>query len=203
MPSASFSADTPHRGRRATWRGAARGRIGRRSPTDESAERDACPSLAELHHAHYRSLFRLAALLTGDPAAAEAVVLDSFAAMQHPGRPTCACDGGLFCLYRLVVARSRRAVRHGRPAGAGQAPAPPGMPAGAGGAQEAPRFGSDAMVLALRALPAGQREAIVLTLYLDLTDEQAAAAMRVSLTALRRHLAAARAALRAALPTDS
>ena len=56
------------------------------------------------------------------------------------------------------------------------------------------------MVQALRALPAGQREAVVLTLYLDLTDEEAAAAMCVSRAALRRYLAAAMAALRAALP---
>ncbi len=58
------------------------------------------------------------------------------------------------------------------------------------------------MILALCALPASQREAIVLTLYLDLTDEQAAAAMRVSRSALRRSLAAAGGALRAALTAD-
>jgi predicted DNA-binding protein (UPF0251 family) len=39
----------------------------------------------------------------------------------------------------------------------------------------------------------------VLKLYLDLTDEQAAAAMRLSPAALRRHLAAARTALRGVL----
>jgi predicted DNA-binding protein (UPF0251 family) len=39
----------------------------------------------------------------------------------------------------------------------------------------------------------------VLRLYLDLDDEQAAAAMRVSQAALRRHLAAARTALSRAL----
>ena len=56
------------------------------------------------------------------------------------------------------------------------------------------------MVLALRSLSAAQREAVVLTVYLDLTHEQAAAAMRVSQAALRRHLAAASTALHAALP---
>jgi DNA-directed RNA polymerase specialized sigma24 family protein len=59
------------------------------------------------------------------------------------------------------------------------------------------------VVLALRALSAGQREAVVLKFYLDLTDEQAAAAMRLSRAALRRHLAAARAALRGVLPPPS
>jgi len=41
---------------------------------------------------------------------------------------------------------------------------------------------------------------VVLTLYLDLTEEQAAAAMRVGQNALRRHLAAGKAALRTLLP---
>ncbi len=56
--------------------------------------------------------------------------------------------------------------------------------------------------MALQALPAAQREAVVLTLYLDLGEQDAAAAMRVSPAALRRHLAQARAALQAALPVS-
>jgi DNA-directed RNA polymerase specialized sigma24 family protein len=151
-------------------------------------------------------LRRAARALRAHPVAwgtAPAVVLDSFAAMQHPSKPSHAADGGLSYLHRQVVARARRAVRHHRLAGGGQAPAPAGMPGRAGSPPQAPRFESDAVVRALRALPAGQREAIVLTLYLDLTDEQAAAAMRVSLTALRRYPAAARTALRVALPADS
>ena len=58
------------------------------------------------------------------------------------------------------------------------------------------------VLLALRALTLGQREAAVLTFYLDLTEVQAAAAMQVSQAALGRHLTAARAALRAALPAE-
>jgi RNA polymerase sigma-70 factor (ECF subfamily) len=58
------------------------------------------------------------------------------------------------------------------------------------------------VVLALCSLPAGQREAVVLTFYLDLSHEQAAAAMRVSRTALSRYLTAAGTALRAALPAN-
>jgi len=41
----------------------------------------------------------------------------------------------------------------------------------------------------------------VRTLYLDLSPEQAAAALRVSLATLRRRLAEARSALRAVLPS--
>lgn len=57
------------------------------------------------------------------------------------------------------------------------------------------------MIQALRRLPAGQREAIVLILYADLSPEQAAAAMGVSTATVRRCLVEARAALRAVLPS--
>jgi DNA-directed RNA polymerase specialized sigma24 family protein len=163
-----------------------------------NAEQDVCPALAGLWHAHYPSLLRLAALLTGDTGSAEEVVRDAFVSLHRLGKCTDTCDGGLPYLLRLVVALSRRAAGHPRPAG-GQ-PAGPAGPAGPTVTwQEAARE-HPPVVLALSALPAVQREAVVLTLYLDLTDEQAAAAMRVSQAALRRFLAAARTALRAALP---
>jgi DNA-directed RNA polymerase specialized sigma24 family protein len=75
-----------------------------------------------------------------------------------------------------------------------------GLSGRAGSQRDSLRFENSAVVLALRALSACQREAVVLKLYLDLTDEQAAAAMRLSQAALRRHLAAAQAALRGVLP---
>jgi DNA-directed RNA polymerase specialized sigma24 family protein len=75
-----------------------------------------------------------------------------------------------------------------------------GLSGRVGSQRDSLRFENSAVVLALRTLSAGQREAVVLKLYLDLTDEQAAAAMRLSQAALRRHLAAAQAALRGVLP---
>jgi DNA-directed RNA polymerase specialized sigma24 family protein len=59
-----------------------------------------------------------------------------------------------------------------------------------------------AVTLALRGLPASQREAIVLSSCLDLSPGLAAAAMRMSLATLRRRLTEARSALRAVLPSD-
>jgi RNA polymerase sigma factor (sigma-70 family) len=173
---------------------------GHPAAVQSGVEQDVGAVLADLYHAHYRSLCRLAALLTGDIRIAEAVVQDSFVALPRLGR--CAPTGGaaLPCLRRLVVARSRQAVRSHRRAGGEQLPAPGGMPDATGSQQQTPRFESSAVVLALRSLPASQREAVVLTVYLDLTHEQAAAAMRVSQTALRRYLAAARTALRTSLP---
>ena len=178
---------------------------------ESGAEQDARPTLADVYRTHYPTLFRLAALLTGDTGTAEAVVLDSFAHLR-PRRTLRTREGALRCLRRQVVTRSRQAAhrrraggRRGTPAGGGRGTPAAGGNAGgglssrAGSQRDSLRFEDSAVVLALRALSAGQREAVVLKLYLDLTDEQAAAAMRLSPAALRRHLAAARTALRGVL----
>jgi DNA-directed RNA polymerase specialized sigma24 family protein len=168
----------------------------RRHGRRREREQDAGLRLAELYHLHYRSLFRLAALLTGDTGSAEEVVQDSFTTLQRLRNPPETCDAALARLRRLVVARARPAARHHRLVDQRTAR----RPGHVAGPHEAPPFENSAVVLALRALPAFQREAAVLTLYLSLTEEQAAAAMRVSRAALRRNRAAARTRLRAALP---
>jgi hypothetical protein len=71
-----------------------------------------CPALSVICHAQYRSLFRLAVLLTGDAGAAEAVVLDSFAALYRPRKRPPTGDDALPHLRRLLVARSRLARHH-------------------------------------------------------------------------------------------
>jgi DNA-directed RNA polymerase specialized sigma24 family protein len=164
---------------------------GRMEATPNRVDQEVCPALADLYHAHYRSLCRLAALLTGDPRAAETVVQDSFVALHRLGARMDTNEASLPYLRRLVVARSRRAARGHR-----------ALPGGADGPQRAPRFESSAVVQALRSLSAGQREAVVLTFYLDLSREQAAAAMRVSQITLSHYLTAARTALCAALPAN-
>ena len=199
---------------------------------ESGAEQDARTTLADVYRTYYQTLFRVAALLTGDTRTAEAVVLDSFAHLR-PRKTLRTREGALRCLRRQVVARSRRAAhrrrasggrgtpaggRRGTPAGGAGMQAGGGTGTQAGGGMGTPvvglsgragsprdslRFENSAVVLALRALSAGQREAVVLKFYLDLTDEQAAAAMRLSRTALRRHLAAARAALCGVLPPPS
>jgi DNA-directed RNA polymerase specialized sigma24 family protein len=164
-------------------------------------QQDICLALPDLYHAQYRSLFRLAVLLTGDADTAETVVLGSFAALYRRRKRPRTEDDALPQLWRLLVARSRLARYHHLWDGSRQPPAGAGLPGCAGTPHEAARPESPAVTLALRRLPAGQREAIVLTLYLDLSPEQAAAAMRVSLATLPRRLAEARSALRAVLPS--
>jgi DNA-directed RNA polymerase specialized sigma24 family protein len=144
------------------------------------------PDLAQLMQAHYRMLVRLAALLTGDAAMAEAVAAESYAAARRLTRPWPDGAAALRALQREVLLRSRRA-RHSNSIDAGYA-------ADTGG------FASLPVVTALRDLPARAREALVLTYYLDLPEQQAAAVAGVSAAALRRHLATAFRALPADLP---
>lgn len=175
-------------------------RRGQPGAAQASAEQNDGPALDDLYHTHYRSLIRLAALLTGDTSTAEAVVVDSYVALHDARKTLRTCDEALPYLRRLVVARSRPAARHHRPASVDLSPVVARMPGYPDPRQQPPQFENSAVVLALATLPPPQREAVVLTLYLDLTEEQAAAAMRVSQNALRRYLAAGKAALRTRLP---
>ncbi len=183
--------------------GASRLRWRRRDQPGEAqadAEQTDSPALTDLYHTHHRSLLRLAALLTGDTDTAEAVVVDSFVALHDARKTMRTCDEALPYLRRLVVARSRSAARHHRPASGDRSPVVARMPGYPDPRQQPPQFENSAVVLALAALPPPQREAVVLTLYLNLTEEEAGAAMRVGQNALRRHLAAGKTALRALLP---
>jgi RNA polymerase sigma factor (sigma-70 family) len=183
---------------RTRWR-----KKGQAGAAGSGAEQGACPALPDLYRTHHRALIRLAALLTGDTNAAEAVVVDSFVALDRMRKGLRAPDDALPCLRRLVVARSRPAARHHRPASGDQSRVVARMPGYPDPAQQMPAFERSVVVRALAALPPAQREAVVLTHYLDLSDEQAAAAMRVSQAAVRRHLSAAKPALRAALAVES
>jgi DNA-directed RNA polymerase specialized sigma24 family protein len=80
----------------------------------------ALPPLESLYQAHYTSLVRLAALLTGDPLLAESVAADSMAALLSGSFGSRPPEPHLFWLHRQVVVRSRRAARS-RPTGTGAA----------------------------------------------------------------------------------
>jgi hypothetical protein len=151
-----------------------------------------------LHEEQYRSLLRLAALLTGDAIVAEAVVADAIVAdaivadagAANP-RAVVICravvtpgtgDDRLQYLQRLVVIRSRRAGRYRRVSARR-----------AHGA--ATDFARLPVVAALLGLPRSAREAVVLTHYLDLGPAQAAAIAGISETLLSENLTAAMQAL--------
>jgi DNA-directed RNA polymerase specialized sigma24 family protein len=137
-----------------------------------AAESAAMRAVTELHDSQYRPLVRLAALLTGDVGAAERLVQDSFVAMYGTWDRLRDSDRALAYLRQAVLTGSRSL---------------PAAPAGS----------AAGVVDAVRALPLAQREAVMLRFYLDLPDQQLAAAMGLGQDAARRHLSAGLAALRA------
>jgi DNA-directed RNA polymerase specialized sigma24 family protein len=146
-------------------------------------------ALTRLYHEHYRSLVRLAALLAPDADTAEAITQAAFAAMHEAWHRLGDTPTAAAYLRRAVVSRARTARQHHRRAGR-QARGPRGE-------RDAP-----AVLAMLYSLPGHQREALVLRYYGALTEAQAAA-MGVSLAALRRHDAQGMAALRMALDHQS
>jgi RNA polymerase sigma-70 factor (sigma-E family) len=164
-----------------------------------AAKPDMGSGVTELYRTHYRSLVRVAALLVGDVAAAEEVVQDAFAAVYAGWLRLRDSDRALPYLRRSVVNRScslpQRAVAdRNAPTQA------PDMPSAERGALA--RLEHSAVVSALGALPARQRQAIVLRYYAGLSELQTAAAMRISQGAVKSHTARAMAALRQVLERE-
>jgi DNA-directed RNA polymerase specialized sigma24 family protein len=136
--------------------------------------------VSALYEEHYASLVRLAALLVHDTATAEVIVQDSFVAIAAAWRRRGRLDGALDFLRQSVLERSRSG-RYRCSAASGSA------------------NGSAPLLAALGALPARQREVLVMRYYANLSEEQAANAIGISRAAVRRHATRANAALRTLL----
>jgi RNA polymerase sigma-70 factor (sigma-E family) len=158
---------------------------------------DADRAVTELYPMHYRSLVRAAALLVSDPVSAEEIVQASFVAMHSAWHRLPGTDAALSYLHRSVVNRSRAALRRHVVAGE------PGLKRAPGRSDGAPEAGvqleHSPLVSALRALPARQREVLVLRYLADLPDHEIASATGISMGAVESHTAQAVAALRAEL----
>jgi len=138
------------------------------------------PSECQLHEAYYSQLVRLAALLTGDPDAAEEVACAAIAALPSSLAPGGApSDDVTRYLHRQVLIR----CRHTRPRQPGT-----------------PDFAGLPVVRALQALPPYGREAVVLMHYLDLSRPQAAIVAGVSEAVLQKRLGRAMQMLHVRLP---
>lgn len=164
-----------------------------------TAQWDADRAVTVMYGKHYDSLVRMAALLVGDAATAEAAVQDSFVAMHGAWYRLREIERALPYLHQCLVNRSRSLLRHQNVTGRHTAKLAPCTPGAQPGAPPLLEF---AMVRALLALPLRQREALVLTYYGDLTETQAASAMGISPGAVRSHLARAIAALRVGTGTE-
>ncbi|HEY1324238.1 MAG TPA: SigE family RNA polymerase sigma factor [Streptosporangiaceae bacterium] len=153
---------------------------------DASAQRDASHAVAELCRLHYPALVRLAALLIPDLATAEDIVQDAFAALHGRWHVQPDADAALAYLRWSVVHRSR-SVPPLRPAEGTGEPA-----SGTGGP-------GSAVMSALRALSPRQREVVVLRYFADLSEAEIAAAIGMSMAAVRDHAAQAISSLQAEL----
>jgi DNA-directed RNA polymerase specialized sigma24 family protein len=136
-------------------------------------------ALGSLYQTHYCSLVRLAALLTGDAQLAEDVVADSLLALASCPRAAKAPERALFHLRQQVVIRSRRAARSRSTARRGEL------------RRCLPGWEATPSLRALGSLSACEREAIVLSHYLDLGDGEIAAVMGASRRAVRGFMASA------------
>jgi RNA polymerase sigma-70 factor (sigma-E family) len=157
-------------------------------------------AITAMYGTEYRSLVRLSALLLGDVASAEEIVQDSFIATRAAWRGLRDIDKGVHYLRRTVMNRSRSLLRHRVVVDKHMPASEPDMPS----AEQAAiaRLQRAAVVAALRTLPTRQREALVLRFYLDLPEEQVAAAMRISQGAVKSHTARGKAALRSLLEPE-
>jgi len=153
--------------------------------------------LTAMYDAEYRSLVRMSAVMLGDVGSAEEVVQESFIAVHAAWRGLRDMDKAVHYLRRSVLNRSRSVLRHRAVIDRHTPKHEPEMPS----AEQAAfiRLERSAVVSALRTLPDRQREALVLKFYLDLSEEQVAAAMNISTGAVKSHTSRGKAALRSVL----
>jgi RNA polymerase sigma-70 factor (sigma-E family) len=156
-------------------------------------------ALERLYAAHWRQLVRLSVLLVRDVGTAEEVVQDAFVSVHGRWSRLRDPDRGLAYLRQAVVNRSRSALRHRAVVTRHAERAP--EPSYAAGADE-PLLASGrrgAVLDALRALPARQREVLALRYYLDLSEAEIAETLGISRGAVKSHASRGTATLRGLL----
>ena len=131
-----------------------------------------------LYQEHALGLVRLAVLMVGDQPTAEDVVQDAFLALYRRW-PTLKDPDRALAYARASVLNGCRMVHRANSRHDGITLA---APDDTESAEETALLGeaSREVLAALHRLPARQREAVVLRYYLDMTEDQAAQAMRVS-----------------------
>jgi len=150
--------------------------------TEASAERPAAPEprqrVTALYKNHALGLVRLAVLMVGDQPTAEDVVQDAFLGLYRRW-PALADQDKALGYVRTSVLNGCRMVHRAR---FRRDRIALDAPADVESAESTALLGeaSREVLLALRRLPARQREAVVLRYYLDLSQAQAAEVMRVS-----------------------
>ena len=150
-----------------------------------SASAGAAQQVTSLYQAHALSLARLALVMLGDAAAAEDVVQDAFLGLYRRWDRLADPSAAPSYLRTSVLNGCRTALRRQSRQSVLRDGADDEVVFGGPALESAEAtvvHGEEhrAVLAAIRRLPARQREALVLRYYLELTEEQAAEAMRVS-----------------------
>ena len=148
--------------------------------TDASPDADARQPVSALFEAHALGLVRLAKVMLGDQSIAEDVVQDAFVGMYRRWASLQDREKALGYL-RMSVLNGCRTAHRNRTRRERALLLTPDADAIAS-AEESALIGeaNREVLAALRALPARQREAVVLRHYLGLTEEEAARAMKIT-----------------------
>lgn len=148
--------------------------------TDASPDAEARREISVLFEAHALGLVKLAKVMLGDQSAAEDVVQDAFVGMYRKWASLRDRDKALGYLRNSVLngCRTVHRSRYRRDRALLLVPRAGSIVS----AEESTLVGeaNREVLAALRALPARQREAVVLRHYLGLSEEQAAQAMNVA-----------------------
>jgi RNA polymerase sigma-70 factor (sigma-E family) len=152
-------------------------------------------TLDRLYREHATHLLRLAVVLTGDRTLAEDLVQEAFVRFHRSGGSRAGSE--LAYLRRTVINLSHG--HHRRLAIVRRHSEPPPDSEPAAEVTVARREAGSRVVAAIRALPARQRDCIVLRFYADLKDTEIADALGISPGSVKTHLHRARGALASSL----
>jgi RNA polymerase sigma-70 factor (sigma-E family) len=158
-----------------------------------AARQAADEALTLVYQAHYALLVRTAAVLVGDIATAEDVVQESFIAMHRAWWRLRDTSRALPYLRRSVINKSRSVLRRRAVADRHLQPPALELPSALAGVLRS------SVLAALNALPARQREVVILRYYADLSEAEIAVALGISRGAVKSHAARAKDSLRAVL----
>ncbi|MFG2465030.1 SigE family RNA polymerase sigma factor [Streptomyces canus] len=167
---------------------------------DLSPER-AADVLSNVYRAHYRSLLGLSALLLDDTASCEDVVQEAFIRAHSAAKRTRDPERVLAYLRQTVVNLSRSALRR-RILGLKLLSKPmPDMASAEEGAYD--QLERDSLIRAMKSLQRRQREVLVLTYFVDMTDAQIAETLGISLGAVKAYRSRGIASLRVAMESPA
>ena len=167
---------------------------------DAAGRRTVEDEVEHLFRSEYRDLVRLASLLLGDRSASEEVVQDAFVKLQIGWSRVREPDKAPAWLRSAVLNGARSRLRHQQVRRRHLEMVPPPFPPADAGALAGDEHRR--MMVALRALPERQREALVLKFYGNLSEAEIAVAMDVAAGTVKTHVHRGLAALQSALGSE-